>query len=334
VESYNSCTMIPTSSSKTTASAQDARLKGAHPASSAGESEPVSAPAKKRAAARRTVAAERRESSAAERAAPARSRGRAPGGIAAEARLLPVGPGLHRLVIPASRVAARDVAGLTLPAVFVAAPPSRTGDAVQLIGAHDGGIWIDAAGGAVTLRAPATGGHVLVTGYSAPEAAAIPLDIELHPVDAVVVPTAPGSPPLRTAVILHIEREGDCQFTTGGWAGRLGSRRRVEALAVRPLEVISSGEIEYKVFSTGGRETPWVSDGRLCGTRGQGLPLTGFAIRLAPPLRNRFDVIYRGAFFASGPAPAASNGEACFAPLRDDPLEAVEIRLIERQSSR
>jgi hypothetical protein len=255
-------------------------------------------------------------------------------GIVAEARLLSVEPGLHRLVIPASRVAARNVSGLTLPAVFVTAPPSRMGDAVELIGAHDGGSWIEAAGGAVTLRAPMAGGHVLVTGYGPPGAAAIPLDIELHPIDAVTVPSAPGSPPLRAAVILHIEREGDCQFTAGGWAGRLGSRRRVEALAVRPLETISSGEIEYKVYSTGGRETPWVSDGRLCGTRGQGLPLTGFAIRLAPHLRSRFDVIYRGAFFASGPAPAARNGDACFALQRDDPLEAVEIRIVERQSTR
>lgn len=326
--------ITPVSPGKPATTVQDAPSKRAKSVSSRSKGENASAPAKKRAVANRAATtAKRREGSAVDHAVQAKSQGRAQVNITVEALLLPVEPGLHRLVIPACRVAVRAVAGLTLPAVFVAAPPPRTGDAVELIGARDGGIWIDAAGGAVTLRAPAAGGHVLVTGYSPPGAAAISLDIDLQLVDSATVPTAPGSPPLRTAVILHIEREGDCQFTTGGWAGRLGSRRRVEALAVRPLETISSAEIEYKVYGTGGRETPWVSDGRLCGTRGQGLPLTGFAVRLAPHLRNRFDVIYRGAFSASGLTPAARNGEACFAPLRDDPLEAVEIRIVERGRS-
>jgi hydrophobic W protein len=245
-----------------------------------------------------------------------------------------VEPGLHSLTIAASRGAAHEIAGMILPAVFVTTPHSAMGDAVELIGARGGGTWIDAAGGAVILRAPA-GGQVLLTHYHPPGGTAMPLAIELRPVDATTAAlTAPGGPPLRAEIVLHIEREGDRQFTAGGWAGRLGSRLRVEALAVRPLEAISRGEVEYKVYGTGGRETPWVSDGRLCGTRGQGLPLTGFAIRLAPHLRSGFDVIYRGAFFASGLAPAARNGEACFATLRDDPLEAVEIRIVERGSAR
>jgi hypothetical protein len=246
--------------------------------------------------------------------------------------LLRVEPGLHSLVIAAFRNSARELAEMTLPAILITVPRSGTGDAVELIGARAGGAWIDAAGGMVIMRAPAAGGHVLLTSYSPPGETAIPLDFEFQPVDpAAMTLAAPGGPALRAEIVLHIEREGDRQFTTSGWAGRLGSRRRIEALAVRPLEAISGGEVEYKVYGAGGRETPWVSDGRLCGTRGQGLPLIGFAVRLAPHLRNRFDVIYRGAFFASGPAPAARNGEACLAPLRDDPLEAVEIRIVERE---
>src|SRR5579859_2209028 len=254
----------------------------------------------------------------------ARPRARPAVAIVSEAQLLRVEPGLYNLTIGSPRGSELEIAGMTLPAVFVATPH---GDAIELIGVRGGGAGIDAVGGTVTMRAPAAGGHVLVTSYSPPGEAAMSIDIELRPVDAVPETlTASGVPALRTEIVLHIEREGDCQFTTGGWAGRLGSRRRIEALAVRPLEGISRGEVEYKVYGAGGRETPWVSDGRLCGTRGQGLPLTGFAIRLAPHLRGRFDVIYRGAFFASGPASAALNGEACFASLRDDPLEAVEIR--------
>ena len=251
--------------------------------------------------------------------------------IVAEAQLLRVEPGLHNLTIAAFGETARPFTGVALPAVFVTVPDSGADEAIELIGARGNGAWIDAEGGTVTLRATAAGGHILLTRYCAPDGPAATPGIELRPADAATsVPAAAGSPPLRAEIVLHIEREGDRQFTVGGWAGRLGSRRRIEALAVRPLEAISHGEVEYKVYGAGGRETPWVSDGRLCGTRGQGLPLTGFAIRLAPHLRNGFDVIYRGAFFASGPAPAARNGEACFAPLRDDPLEAVEINIVER----
>jgi hypothetical protein len=271
------------------------------------------------------------------KAAPAAARSRAPPtiAIAADARLLWVEPGLHSLTIAMSGGSAVALAGMTLPAVLVTAPNPSMGAAIELIGARDGGAWIDAGGGTVMLRAPGTGGHVLLTSYNPPGGAAAPLGIELRPAAAATAaPSALGGPALRAEIVLHIEREGDRQFTAGGWAGQLGSRQRVEALAVRPLEAISRGEVEYKVYGAGGRETPWVSDGKLCGTRGQGLPLTGFAIRLAPHLRNGFDVIYRGAFFASGPAPATRNGEACFAALRDDPLEAVEIRIVQRGGAR
>jgi hypothetical protein len=216
------------------------------------------------------------------------------------------------------------------------APTSGGGDAVEVLGTSGAGSWIGPEGGSVVLRGPPGGGHVLVTAYMPSGRPAVPLDIDLGPLDrkpaartAAPISAAPIAA-FRTELVLHIEREGDRHFTTGGWAGRLGSRLRVEALAVRPLGAIRRGEIEYKVFAVDGRETPWVTEGKLCGTRGQSLPLTGFAIRLAPRLSGEFDVVYRGAFFGSGPVPAVRNGEPCVAPLPGDPLEAVEVRIVAR----
>jgi hypothetical protein len=60
------------------------------------------------------------------------------------------------------------------------------------------------------------------------------------------------------------------------------------------------------------------------------MPLTGFAVRLAPHLRDRFDVIYQGAFFNSGASKTYRNGEACLPAQHDDVLEAVNLRVIER----
>ena len=85
-----------------------------------------------------------------------------------------------------------------------------------------------------------------------------------------------------------------------------------------------------KGYLPNGGETPWIPDGGLCGTRGRGLPLTGFAIRVAPQRADRFAVSYQGSFFGGGISSLCHNGEPCRAASGDDPLEAVNVRVIER----
>src|ERR1700676_1076342 len=80
--------------------------------------------------------------------------------IITEAQLLRVEPGLHSLAIAAAQGEACDVAGMILPTVFVTAPDAGREGTVELIGVPRGGVWIDAAGGTVTMRAPAAGGHI------------------------------------------------------------------------------------------------------------------------------------------------------------------------------
>ena len=61
-----------------------------------------------------------------------------------------------------------------------------------------------------------------------------------------------------------------------------------------------------------------------------GLPLTGFAIRVVPQQADRFEVVYQGSFFAGGISQMHQNGDPCRAATADDPLEAINVRLIER----
>jgi hypothetical protein len=96
------------------------------------------------------------------------------------------------------------------------------------------------------------------------------------------------------------------------------------------LATLGATDIEYKAYGPGGRETPWVTAAALCGTRGQGIALTGFAIRLAAEPSERFDVVYQGAFVESGVTGPRRNGEPCVPSRIDDALEAMHIRLIER----
>ncbi|HEY1794707.1 MAG TPA: hypothetical protein VGG57_01175 [Stellaceae bacterium] len=236
--------------------------------------------------------------------------------------------------------------GVKFPAIHVCAPPSDDYDMVEVVtGTSDLPEWCDAEGGVVVVKAPAGGGVVLVTTFG-PTAMTEAADVDVRrlgrgfgtlaeipaPAPPPAGPSAPNArgigEPLRSEIMLHIEREGDRLFEAVGWAGTRGQRRRVEAFSVRPLETLSTGDVQYKAFGPNGRETPWVSDAKLCGTRGRGLPLTGFAVRLAPHLRERFDVIYEGAFFDSGVTGTMRNGEPCVPTVKDDPLEAINLRVV------
>ena len=131
-------------------------------------------------------------------------------------------------------------------------------------------------------------------------------------------------------VTLYTKQKGDCWSAADGWVGDPKSRDMIEAFGIRPMAVLLQSDIEYKAYSSDGRETPWVSDGALCGTRGDDQPLSGFAVRLAPYLQHRFHITYRGAFAAGGVSGLSRNGEPCIAVLADDTLEAMHVSLIER----
>jgi hypothetical protein len=60
------------------------------------------------------------------------------------------------------------------------------------------------------------------------------------------------------------------------------------------------------------------------------MPLTGFAVQLAPHLQGEFEVIYYGSFFNAGVVGPMRNGQPCQSPLAGDPLEAVNVRIIQR----
>jgi hypothetical protein len=47
-------------------------------------------------------------------------------------------------------------------------------------------------------------------------------------------------------------------------------------------------------------------------------------------LADRFEVTYQGSFFASGISGVQRNGEPCRSATADDPLEAINIRLVGR----
>jgi hypothetical protein len=257
---------------------------------------------------------------------------------AAIVSIVRLGEGLHVLEIGEASAPSTPICGLLLPAIQVSAAPNNGGSAVEIIGDEGyGEASLGSDGGTIVVRAPQGGGHVLVTTFSDCGQNAVPAKVDVRRLARLgstgngFAPNACGEEPdeIPTEIVLHVERLGDQSFPGRGWAGNRGRRLRVEAFSIRPAEPLAAHDIEFKALGRYGRATPWVSDGKLCGTRGQGLPLTGFAIRLAPHLA-QFDVVYHGAFFESGVVGPNRNGELCVSPIADDPLEAINVRLIRR----
>ena len=218
---------------------------------------------------------------------------------------------------------------------------------LRSFGSSGGGdSWLDRDGGTVIVKSPVGGAHVLVTAYGLPARALSVPDIHVRRLDrprsngaAPRSPDPAGYPAnepeeIRSEIVLHVERLGDGRFPGEGWAGNRGKKLRVEAFSIRPVDTLLARDIEFKALGPKGRQTPWVTDAKLCGTRGQGLPLTGFAIRLAPHVAERFEVVYHGSFFESGIVGPHRDGELCIPPINDDPLEAINVRLIRRSSLR
>jgi hypothetical protein len=259
------------------------------------------------------------------------------------ANLVALEQGLYALEIGESSGVLGQVSSLQVPAVHVSAPRNEPERSAEIIGTSGrGDSWLDREGGTVIVKSPAGGAHVLVTVYGLPAHAVSVPDIHVRRLDrprwdgaaprSADPPSDPADEPeeIRSEIVLHVERLGDRRFPGEGWAGNRGKKLRIEAFSIRPVDTLLARDIQFKALGPKGRQTPWVTDAKLCGTRGQGLPLTGFAIRLAPHAAERFDVVYQGAFFESGIAGPHRNGELCIPPITDDPLEAINVRLIPR----
>ncbi len=262
-------------------------------------------------------------------------------------RMLRVDEGLYALRIGEIGGSPGEVAGMAVPAAHVAAPFVEDGNGVEIIASFPRrGPWLGKEGGTAILRSPLGGGYVIVTVYGGPGQETSALSLDLRRLDGpgdgddeAGTPAArpTGRAPAATAtrdipaeILLHIERAGDRLFPGRGWVGALGRRMRIEAFSIRPLERLAPAELEMKGFLPNGGETPWVAGGALCGTRGRGLPLIGFAVRIVPQRADRFEVLYQGSFFVGGISDLHKDGDPCRAATADDPLEAINVRLIER----
>jgi GT2 family glycosyltransferase len=270
--------------------------------------------------------------------------------LSAAAHPITVGPGLYlfrvRSGTPTTSVRTGDIA---LPAVNLTVAPSNSAGKVEFMTAPGGnGSWLCQPGDMVVARVTERAAMVLLTSLRAPGGPMLSIEVErldkqeIPPAARVAVeepgdtnPSAPTgelpSPPgLRAELSVHVQRRGDRLFTTPGWAGFRGERIWIESYSITPLELIGADQIEYKGLTATGYETPWLSKGAPCGTRGKSMPLLGFAVRLKPLLDGQlYDCEYSGAFLSGAIVGPCRNGAPCVSTQSDDPLEAIQLRIVE-----
>jgi hypothetical protein len=240
-----------------------------------------------------------------------------------------------------------ELGGLMLPALHVGLGPSVPQDGIEFLsGRDDGGHWLYAAGDMLVAKIVDRPVTLLLTSVRA--AGEQPLDIEVDRLDARSGPSAAGEAvvqdepqpdpqnepadeteaAVRLQISAHISNRGDVVFIDTDWSGRLGDGMSIEAFSVIPLDRLAASDIEYKGLTGAGFESPWLSNGEPCGTRGMGIPLVGFAVRPKPDAAALgYDCIYRGYFRSGAISEPVSNGELCRSGTGDDPLEGIELRI-------
>lgn len=197
---------------------------------------------------------------------------------------------------------------------------------------------LDGPAQAPTAVAATTGTTPVTTAPAGALPVAPPPPVPVPPKNPAPAPVAaPGYRPssalrvVRSQIVAHIQNRGDLPFVDVPWAGCLGQRLAIEAFLIQPLEHILPDQIEYKALTANGTETPWITGNNVCGSRGMGVPIIGFAIRLKPAAAAIFDCEYSGAFVSGTIVGSLRNGAPCRSTTPNDALEGIQLRLVEQR---
>jgi len=259
------------------------------------------------------------------------------------ARLVALDPGLFAFSIAGATRWPGIAPGLGVPAVHVSSLHGGDDGSLEITDAAGApGAWLGGPSPTLLVRAPARGGAALVTAYLGHDPATPLLTLTIRRLDAATEPPprtvsfavpaeSTAAPEIGLEIVLHIRGRGDVYFFGAGWAGRVGPGSWVEAFTILPRHERAAAAIEYKGLSANGVETAWLPPGTVCGTTGRHTPLIGFAVRQKAGVAGaRFDCEYSGSFESGAVSGPARNGAPCRSASDNDPLEGLQLRIIDR----
>lgn len=227
----------------------------------------------------------------------------------------------------------RDVPPGHLPAPFIQiteAPGNPPDGRVDIMSTSAAGCLCQ-IGDTVVVRVSGRAARVLFTSYRPLDHVGHNLVVDIQRLGAspaAALPDQPVQRVVRTEILAHIQDVGDQRFTHGHWVGQIDQKRWIEAFAVFPLEELSPQDLEYKAVTANAWETPWIEGGSLIGTRGIGMPLIGFAVRLRGAAAERYECLYEGHFISGAHIGPLTNGALCRSDAVGDHLDGLLIRIV------
>ncbi len=136
---------------------------------------------------------------------------------------------------------------------------------------------------------------------------------------------------VRGELRIHLSGVGDVVNQTALCGGTINSNRCIEGFCLT-LDGDLGSYIEYQTLSSDGAWSPWSKAGEFSGTRGHGLSLLGFCIRLTGTASDQCSLFYAGSF--GGSVVVSQNGMPCTGQSGSK-LEAIHVLIekLERDSA-
>jgi hypothetical protein len=201
--------------------------------------------------------------------------------------------------------------------------------------------WLQRREDSVLARIRGGSAGVLLTSLRQPDSAAMSIDI-------CRVDNEDASPTIGAAdwgddegmaavvpleVLAHIQRLGDVEFS-GGSAGSPGRDLWVEGIAIRAPGLPTAEMLEYCAVRSDGVLTPWLNGESFCGSRGLGVALVGFALRIKPAFVHAYECAYGARFASGGSCEWLHDGALCQSNFAGDPIITLEVRIFELRAAR
>ncbi len=125
----------------------------------------------------------------------------------------------------------------------------------------------------------------------------------------------------------HVSNHGDITGDAAAWVGVAG--QRIEGFSLIPYGSTTTVPIEYRGVVAGTDDPCWSKAGSFVGTRGQALPLFGFAVRLPKDVAQDFTCLYEGDFGGGESVGPVRDGAACRSAT-GAPLQALRVTIRKR----
>jgi len=197
--------------------------------------------------------------------------------------------------------------------------------------------WLDNTAALVRIAdGPA---QVLVTIYqeagqpseNAPRLQVLRLSGDPSTAAAVPAPATAAAAQPAPDIMAHVQGTGDVSGGFGDWIGKRGGRVWIEGFGISDKGPIPVGQLEYQGVLGKGWTSPWVDNGKFCGSRGMALPLLGLNLRLKGAAAKSHTLRYHATFVDGSSVGPIEEGKPCEAPGLAA-LEAFRIELVDKSA--